>query len=167
MMRVVVSPRPIDLGCELAGIEVDGAGGVASFTGIVRGDDGVTQLELEHYPGATETALMALAQAAKARWALLAVTIVHRVGVMVPGDRVVLVAAAASHRAAALDACAYLIDQLKTKAPFWKRETRGRASLWVDARDSDDTAAARWDRDSTDPSRLDQPSLGSNTPFTT
>ncbi|WP_132907693.1 molybdenum cofactor biosynthesis protein MoaE [Sphingomonas sp. BK235] len=142
MIRVLVSPAAIDLAAELAGIERDGA--VASFTGLVRGDDGVATLELEHYPGATEAALERLAATARARWSLTAATIVHRVGAMAPGERIVFVGTCAPHRGAALEACAYLIDRLKTDAPFWKRETVGDRSRWVEARDGDDAAAARW-----------------------
>lgn len=150
MIRIVVDPAPIDAGAELVRAEAAGAGAVATFTGLVRadadhGEGGVEQLELEHYPGATEAALAALAEAATARWALGAVTIVHRVGPMRPDDRIVFVAAAARHRAAALAACAYLIDRLKTDAPFWKKETRGAHARWVEARATDDAAAARWD----------------------
>lgn len=144
MIRVSVQPVPIDLATELAAVEVKGAGGIASFTGSVRDDGGVTELVLEHYPGMTEAALCAIAEEAFARWELLAATIVHRVGAMVPGDRIVFVATAASHRAAALEACAYLIDRLKTDAPFWKRETRGERAEWVEARESDVAAAERW-----------------------
>ncbi len=118
--------------------------GGRDLTGLVRSDDGVGTLELEHYPGATEAALTRLAEEATARWALGAATIVHRVGPMAPGERIVFVAAAAAHRAAALEACAYLIDRLKTDAPFWKRETRGGEARWVEARESDADAAARW-----------------------
>ncbi|MEE8612177.1 MAG: molybdenum cofactor biosynthesis protein MoaE [Sphingomonas aquatilis] len=147
MIRVHVSPAPIDLPAEMAGVErADGAGAVATFTGLVRSDDGVGTLELEHYPGATEAALTRLAEEATVRWALGAATIVHRVGPMAPGERIVFVAAAAAHRGAALEACAYLIDRLKTDAPFWKRETRGGEARWVEARDSDADAAARWAR---------------------
>ncbi|MBW6526028.1 molybdenum cofactor biosynthesis protein MoaE [Sphingomonas sp. RHCKR7] len=142
MIRVLVSPVAIDVAAELAAIERDGA--VASFTGLVRGDDGVATLELEHYPGATEAALVRLAEAARARWSLTAATIVHRVGPMAPGERIVFVGTCAPHRGAALEACAYLIDRLKTDAPFWKRETVGGAARWVEARDGDDAAAARW-----------------------
>jgi molybdopterin synthase catalytic subunit len=145
MIRVSVQPAPIDLATELAGAEVEGAGGIASFIGSVRGEGGVTELALEHYPGMTEAALIGLAEEAFARWSLLAVTIVHRVGPMVPGDRIVFIATAAAHRAPALEACAYLIDRLKTDAPFWKRETRGEAAEWVEARAADRDAAARWD----------------------
>lgn len=99
MIRVHVSPTPIDLAAEMAGVErADGAGAVATFTGLVRSDDGVGTLELEHYPGATEAALTRLAEEATARWALGAATIVHRVGPMAPGERIVFVAAAAAHR---------------------------------------------------------------------
>lgn len=145
MIRVLVTPDPIDVAAELALAEAAGAGAVASFTGLVRADDGVDLLELEHYPEATEAALEALARDAAARWGLLGASVVHRVGPMRPRDRIVLVATAAPHRADALDACAFLIDRLKTAAPFWKRETRGGRTRWVDARAADDAAAARWE----------------------
>lgn len=144
MIRIVVSPAPIDLPSEIAAAEADGAGAVATFTGLVRADDGVDCLELEHYPGATEAALMRVAEQAVERWSLQGATIVHRVGPMRPGERIVFVAAAAPHRGDALAACAYLIDRLKTDAPFWKRETRGGTASWVEARESDTAAAARW-----------------------
>ena len=145
MIRVSVQPAPIDLATELAGVEARGEGAVASFTGLVRSDGGVTELTLEHYPGMTEAALCDIAEEAFARWGLLAVTIVHRIGPMVPGDRIVFIATAAAHRAAALESCAYLIDRLKTDAPFWKREARGGEARWVEARGSDVEAAGRWD----------------------
>ena len=144
MIRVSVQPAPIDLGTEIAGVEAKGAGAIASFTGTVRGDDGVTELMLEHYPGMTEAALVALAEQAMVRWDLMAVTMVHRIGPMEPGDRIVFIATAAAHRAAALESCAYLIDRLKTDAPFWKRERRGDSAAWVEARSSDEAAAERW-----------------------
>lgn len=144
MIRVVVSPEPIDIAAELALLEEARPGGVATFTGLVRDDGGVTTLELEHYPGATERALGDLVAAARTRWTLDAATIVHRVGAMRPGERIVFVGTAAPHRREALEACAYLIDRLKTDAPFWKRETRGDEAKWVAARNSDDAAAARW-----------------------
>ena len=144
MIRIVVAPDPIDIATEMAALEAGGAGAIATFTGLVRADDGVGTLELEHYPGATETALRRLAEHAAARWSLLAAAIVHRVGVMRPGERIVFVGVSAPHRAAALEACAFLIDRLKTDAPFWKRETRGRDARWVEPRGADDAAAARW-----------------------
>lgn len=144
-MSARLTDAAIDVAAELAAIEVAGAGGVASFTGIVRADQGITALELEHYPGMTEAALAALVAEAQARWPLLAVRVVHRIGVIPVGERVVFVGVAAAHRAAALDACAFLIDRLKTGAPFWKREhgVNG-AERWVEARRSDDAAAERW-----------------------
>jgi len=155
VIRIVVGVEPIDLPAEQLLVEaVPGAGAVASFTGLVRADaeagtggEGrrVEVLELEHYPGVTQAALTRLAEEARTRWSLTAATIVHRVGPMRPGERIVLVLAAAPHRAAALDACAYLIDRLKTDAPFWKRETRGGEARWVDARDGDTVRAAAWE----------------------
>ncbi len=144
MIHVAVQRTPIDLAVETVRAETAGAGAVATFTGLVRADDGVETLELEHYPGATEAALRVVAQTAVDRWALQAATIVHRVGPMGPGERIVFVAATAPHRGSALEACAYLIDRLKTDAPFWKRETRAGASSWVEARETDEAAAARW-----------------------
>ncbi|RZM29865.1 MAG: molybdenum cofactor biosynthesis protein MoaE [Sphingomonas sp.] len=144
MIRIAVQTAPIDLAAEIAAVEQPGAGAVATFTGIVRGDDAVATLELEHYPGATESALRTVAEGAVSRWSLDGATIVHRVGPMRPGERIVFVAAVAAHRGAALEACAYLIDRLKTDAPFWKRETRGDRASWVEPRDGDHQAAARW-----------------------
>ena len=141
-IRVVVSTDAIDVAVEHAALEQGGA--VATFTGLVRADDGVATLELEHYPGATEAALTRLAEEAARRWSLAAVTIVHRVGPMRPGERIVFTGAASAHRAAALEACAFLIDRLKTDAPFWKREVVDGHGRWVEARDSDDHAADRW-----------------------
>ena len=145
MIRIIVEDRPIDIAAQFAGLATADVGGIATFTGLVRGDDGVTVLELEHYPGVTEATLRRLAEQAAERWELDAVRIIHRVGRMVPGDLIVFVGTAAPHRAAALEACAYLIDRLKTDAPFWKKETRGSDESWVEPRDSDDAAAARWD----------------------
>ena len=144
MINVSVQPAPIDLPAELAAVEIKGAGGIATFIGTVRGDDGVTELTLEHYPGMTEGALIGLAEEAFARWALLGVTIVHRVGAMVPGDHIVFIGTAAAHRKAALESCAYLIDRLKTDAPFWKQEKRSGETAWVEAKASDLDAAERW-----------------------
>lgn len=142
MIRVRVNTAPIDLADEMEAAEQGGA--VATFTGLVRADDGVTELTLEHYPGATERALERLADEAMVRWSLNSATIVHRVGPMRPGERIVFVAASATHRAAALEACAFLIDRLKTDAPFWKREAVGEEHRWVEARSSDGDAAAKW-----------------------
>ena len=144
MIAVAVSPEPIDIAAATESVEVAGAGGIASFIGRVRADDGVRALALEHYPGMTEAALVAIGEEAARRWSLMAVTIRHRVGPMVPGDRIVFVAAAAAHRADALAACAYCIDRLKTDAPFWKREPADAGARWVDAREADQRRAADW-----------------------
>ena len=143
MKRVRVQSEDFDPGAELASLGASGA--VASFIGHVRGDGGLLSMELEHHPAMTARALETLADEAAARWPLDAVTLIHRVGTLAPGERIVFVGTASRHRPAALDACAYLIDRLKTDAPFWKKErfADGRAD-WVQARASDDAAAARW-----------------------
>jgi molybdopterin synthase catalytic subunit len=142
--RVAVTTAPLDVAVLTAEAFAAGAGAMATFVGSVRSDDGVTALELEHYPGATDRALEAVADQAIMRWNLASATIIHRVGPMVPGEPIVFVAALAPHRQAALDACAFMIDRLKTDAPFWKRERRGVDARWVEARGSDQAAAARW-----------------------
>jgi len=142
--RVAVTTAPLDVAVLTAEAFAAGAGAMATFVGSVRSDDGVTALELEHYAGATDRALEAVADQAIVRWNLASATIVHRVGPMVPGEPIVFVAALAPHRQAALDACAFMIDRLKTDAPFWKRERRGVDARWVEARGSDQAAAARW-----------------------
>lgn len=145
MIHIAVSRAAIDAGAELARIERPGAGATATFSGYVRADDAVTELLLEHYPGMTEHALATLAGDALARWGLTAVSIVHRVGVMRVGEQIVFVGTAAAHRRPALDACAALIDRLKTDAPFWKRETRANGDRWVERRAEDEAAARCWD----------------------
>jgi len=144
-IRVRVETADFDIGAELARLEAMGGGGVASFTGIVRGGGGLTALDLEHHPGITSAMMTRIAQEAAARWPLLGVTAIHRHGRLAPGERIVLVAAASPHRAAALEATAFLIDWLKTRAPFWKKEWfADGTSRWVEARADDDEAAARW-----------------------
>lgn len=145
MIDVRLQSEPFDPGAALASLNVLGGGGVASFTGVVRGDGGLTELMLEHHPGLTLTMMRDLALDAKERWDLLGVAVIHRHGALKPGDPIVFVGTAASHRGPALDACASLIDRLKTQAPFWKRETFADGSRrWVEPRASDETAAARW-----------------------
>jgi molybdopterin synthase catalytic subunit len=144
MNRILVTNAVIDVAAELDALEHAGGGAVASFTGLVRDDGGVEELFLEHYPDATEKALSDLAAEAVQRWSLAAATVIHRVGAMKPGERIVFVGTAAAHRAAAMEACAFLIDRLKTDAPFWKREMRGQDARWVGERDSDRHAADRW-----------------------
>ena len=144
-----VQEGPFDVGAELAALSAGRTdiGAVASFVGLVRdvaGDQAIGAMTLEHYPGMTERKLTEIEAEANARWPLQASLIVHRYGRMLPGEPIVLVATAAQHRAAALEACAFLIDWLKTKAPFWKLEETGAASRWVEARDTDERAAARW-----------------------
>ena len=122
-------------------------GGVVSFIGLVRdmaGGETITGMTLEHYPGMTEQQLEAIEAEAKRRWPLDQVLIIHRHGELKPGERIVLVVTASSHRDAAFDACRFLIDWLKTRAPFWKLEETGAGARWVDAKESDDQAAARW-----------------------
>jgi molybdopterin synthase catalytic subunit len=122
-------------------------GGVTSFVGLVRdmaGGEKISAMTLEHYPGMTEKQLADIEAEAHRRWKLDAVLIIHRYGELKPGDRIVLVVTASSHRDAAFDACRFLIDWLKTKAPFWKLEETSAGPRWVEAKDSDDQAAARW-----------------------
>jgi molybdopterin synthase catalytic subunit len=145
MIRVSVQTDDFDVGGEMARISADGAGAVASFVGYVRGDGGLSTMTLDHYPAMTDQALHGLAREAHTRWDLAGVTIIHRVGTLKPGAQIVLVATASRNRTNALEATAFLIDKLKTEAPFWKKESfaDGRTH-WVEARESDDSAAARW-----------------------
>jgi molybdopterin synthase catalytic subunit len=120
-------------------------GAISSFTGLVRGDGGITAMTLEHYPAMTEQALNGLADEALARWPLSGVVVIHRYGRLHVGEQIVYVATASAHRAAGLEACAFLIDRLKTVAPFWKKEERSDGDAhWVEAKGSDDLAASRW-----------------------
>jgi molybdopterin synthase catalytic subunit len=146
---VRVQEAPFDVAAELFQLTRGRTdiGAVASFVGLVRDVAGVqpiSAMTLEHYPGMTESKLAEIEAEANRRWPLQASLIVHRYGRMMPGEPIVLVATASEHRAAALEACAFLIDWLKTKAPFWKLEESPEASRWVEARSTDDEAAARW-----------------------
>jgi len=150
MIEVRVQQEVFDSGNELAPLADIGGGAVASFTGIARRDKGnggdVTAIELEHFPGMTENSLRDLADIAMERWQLLGCVLIHRIGRISVGEPIVLVGTAALHRAAALEACAYLIDRLKTDAPFWKKEFRSDGSAdWVEAKASDDARAEKWD----------------------
>ena len=141
-----VQAEDFDPGAELDRLAaVDGAGGLTSFVGIVRGGD-VSAMTLEHYPGMTERQMAAVEAEARSRWPVLEVTLIHRYGRLVPGDRIVFVGVAASHRAAAFSACEFLIDWLKTKAPFWKLEERPEGDRWVEAVTTDDDRAQRWEK---------------------
>jgi molybdopterin synthase catalytic subunit len=148
MAHIKVQTEDFDVGAEIAALTAGRTdiGGIGCFVGTVR-DNGrsVVGMTLEHYPGMTERAITRIADQAAERWPLLGCTVIHRVGPLRAGENIVLVIAASAHRQAALDATAFLIDWLKTKAPFWKREDLADGSGdWVDARDEDDTAASRW-----------------------
>ena len=149
MARVVVQAADFDVAAELASL-TDGridVGGLGCFIGVVRAGSAadLTALVLEHYPAMTLRAMERIAAEAVARWHLLGCTVIHRYGRLRPGENIVLVATAAAHRRAALDATAFLIDWLKTRAPFWKREEFADGqTAWVDAREADDAAAAKW-----------------------
>lgn len=150
MARVVVEQADFNLNAECAALTAGRAdvGGIGCFVGIVRGDADGRELEalvLEHYPAMTERAIGRIAAEAERRWNLLGCTVIHRVGRLRTGDNIVLVLAAAAHRQAALEATEFLIDWLKTKAPFWKKEVfADGADAWVQARGADDQMAARW-----------------------
>ncbi|HTQ70916.1 MAG TPA: molybdenum cofactor biosynthesis protein MoaE [Acidocella sp.] len=147
MRLVAVQDQDFDPGALLAMLGQAGTGGIASFIGIVRqtADGSLAALRLEHYPGMTEKALERLADEAQARWALTGCILIHRVGRLEPGQNIVFVATASAHRAQALSATAYLIDQLKTRAPFWKaEESTAGETRWVEAKGADDEAAAAW-----------------------
>lgn len=148
-MSVSVQADPFDIAAEMAALTAGNKdiGAVVSFTGLVRemtAAGAIQSMELEHYPGMTERALQSIVAEAKARWPLQNVRLIHRYGPMAPGEGIVLVLTAARHRQAAFEAADFLMDYLKTKAPFWKKEAGPKGARWVDARDSDDAAAARW-----------------------
>jgi molybdopterin synthase catalytic subunit len=147
--HVSIRHADFDLSAEVAALRADdpGVGAVASFVGTVRDRNdgtGVSRMELEHYPGMTEKAIEAMIDAAQARFDIRAVRVVHRVGVLEPMDQIVLVAVSSAHRGQAFQACEFLMDYLKTQAPFWKKETTAEGARWVDARSSDDAALKRW-----------------------
>ncbi len=148
-VSVDVRTTDIDLGAEAEALRAatPGAGALVTFTGICRDEDGrLAALELEHYAGMAEAELTRIATRAADRWGLAGVRIVHRYGVLRPGDTIVLAATASRHRQAALEAASFMMDYLKTQAPFWKKEhpADGREGDWVAARESDDEAAAKW-----------------------
>ena len=146
MITVRVQPELIDVAAEPAALTIGRSdiGAVVSFTGLVRADDGLAALNIEHYPAMTERALAAIARDAETRWPLLGGIVIHRHGRLLPGETIVLVAIASAHRGAAFEAAAFLMDCLKTRAPFWKAEEFGQTKHWVTARASDDAAAERW-----------------------
>src|SRR5690349_22466278 len=145
--RVTIQQQDFDVGQELARLrEADHrVGAVCSFVGTVRGGAGeVLDMELEHYPGMTEKAIEAMVDEAHRRFDIFAARVVHRVGLLRPGEQIVLVAVTSAHRGESFQACEFLMDYLKTQAPFWKKERTPQGEQWVDARSSDDAALARW-----------------------
>jgi molybdopterin synthase catalytic subunit len=147
-MAVRVQTEDFDVAAEAAALTSSQTdiGAIVTFTGRVRSDGGrLAAMTLEHYPGMTEGELARIEAEAQARWPLAASLIVHRVGDLRPGDNIVLVIAASAHRQAAFEAAGFLMDYLKTRAPFWKLEEGKSGKAWVEARDSDDAAARRWD----------------------
>jgi molybdopterin synthase catalytic subunit len=148
-MKIRVQREDFDLNAELDVLrrERPTVGAIVAFAGVVRGSDTASSLTLEHYPGMTEREIGRHVRDANARWPLLGVTVIHRIGELRPGDNIVLVAVAAEHRRAAFEAAEFLMDYLKARAPFWKREAREGRSEWIDSRDSDEAALRRWRED--------------------
>jgi molybdopterin synthase catalytic subunit len=147
-MAVRVQTEDFDVGAESRALQGPAVGAIALFVGTVRSlseDDDVTAMTLEHYPGMTEQEITRIETEARDRWPLIDVTIIHRIGRLVAGEQIVLVAVSSAHRQAAFDAAQYIMDFLKTDAPFWKAEERGDKISWVDARQSDNDAHKRWD----------------------
>ena len=147
--RVIIQTEDFDLGAECAALTHGrwDIGAVASFVGLVRDSNdgaGVARMTLEHYPGMTEKSLAEIVEQARGRWDVMDATVIHRVGELKPGDNIVLVVVASAHRGDALKACEFIMDYLKTRAPFWKKEETPGGGRWVDAREADDVAAEKW-----------------------
>lgn len=146
-MRIVVQEAPFDPGAELNAFgkgDTD-VGAVVSFTGVTRDvSGGLSQMQIEHYPGMTERALTQICEEAQRRWVLADVLIIHRYGLMAPGDNIMMVATASRHRADAFAAADFLMDYLKSRAPFWKKEVTSDGSEWVASKDRDEQALERW-----------------------
>ncbi len=146
-MRVAVQHEPFDLGAEVSAftLGVRGAGAVVSFTGLVRDEGGsLSGMEIEHYPGMTEKAIRGIAEEAVSRWALVDALVIHRYGKLAPGEAIMMVATAAPHRADAFAAAEFLMDYLKSRAPFWKKELSAGGQAWVAAKEADEDALKRW-----------------------
>ena len=148
-MTVRIQTADFDVGAEIAALRRGNRkiGAVASFIGTVRDvneGDAVTEMTLEHYPGMTEKAIEEIVGQARARWNIYDALVIHRVGTLRPADQIVLVVVAGSHRGDAFAACEFIMDYLKTRAPFWKKERTGKGLRWVEARETDDMAAERW-----------------------
>jgi len=143
-MKVSVQREDFDLGAEVRAISRDATvGAVASFVGLVR----EVRMTLEHYPGMTQAAIGKIVDEAAARWRVMDCTVIHRYGDLAPNEQIVLVAVASAHRGDAFAACEFIMDYLKTRAPFWKKEHRAAGAAWVEARATDDEAAERWKRE--------------------
>jgi molybdopterin synthase catalytic subunit len=145
-MRIAVQEAAFDLGDEARAFAAGaaGAGAVVTFTGVVRGDGGMAAMEIEHYPGMTEKAISAIMDEAVARWALVDALVIHRHGRLSVGEPIMMVATAAPHRADAFAAAEFLMDYLKSRAPFWKKEIGADGAAWVAAKDADEAALSRW-----------------------
>ena len=146
-VRVRVQAEPFDYGAECAGFGAGGrgVGAVVTFLGIVRDDSGqLARMEIEHYPGMTEKAIAAIAEEAHVRWSLAALLVIHRYGPLAPGEAIMMVATAARHRVAAFEAAEFLMDYLKSRAPFWKKEIGADGATWVAATEEDEEALTRW-----------------------
>ena len=146
-MRLSVQSAPFDLGAESNAFAAGaaGAGAIVTFTGLVRDNSGtLSAMEIEHYPGMTERAITAMMDQAQARWSLVDALVIHRYGMLRGAEPIMMVATAAPHRADAFAAAEFLMDYLKSRAPFWKKEETPAGSRWVDARTTDDDAAERW-----------------------
>jgi len=140
-MKIAVQTGDFEVGSEIRSIsKADSIGAVASFIGLVRD----VAMTLEHYPGMTERAIAKIVDEAKSRWQVMDCTVIHRYGALRPNDQIVLVAVASAHRGDAFAACEFIMDYLKTQAPFWKKEQTGEGARWVEAKASDDQAAERW-----------------------
>jgi len=146
MSEIRIQREDFDPGAEIAALNAAAGqiGAIASFIGLVRADDAMEAMTLDHYPGFAEREIAAHVGEAKRRWPLLGVRVVHRVGRLTPGERIVFVGVASSHRQAAFAAAEFLMDYLKTRAPFWKLEERKSGAVWVEARESDDESVRRW-----------------------
>jgi molybdopterin synthase catalytic subunit len=150
-VTVRVQREDFDIGAEIAAFRRadPGIGAIASFIGLVRDmndGDAITGMTLEHYPGMTEKALTGIVDEARRRWNIIDALVIHRVGELKPLDQIVLVVVTGAHRGAAFDACEFIMDYLKTRAPFWKKEQTAQGVRWVEARASDDQAAGRWNK---------------------
>ncbi len=145
-MKVRVQAEAFDLAAAVAGFGLGAGdiGAVVTFTGVVRGDGGLRRMEVEHYPGMTERAIGQIVDEAANRWKLRDVLVIHRYGPMAPGEAIMMVATAATHRAEAFEAAEFLMDYLKSRAPFWKKELTAEGAEWVAAKDEDEAALSRW-----------------------